>query len=80
MAGVGAVHGYAEQQGEVPFEMLQTVFAELDNVGVNGPINFGVEQDAKNSELNALTMWQTGLGLPERGILFRDRLLNQKYP
>ncbi len=51
---------------------LQSTFAEFDQMGVNGPINFGVSQDAKNSELNALQMWQTGLGLPEREYYFRD--------
>ncbi|MEO5890154.1 MAG: M13 family metallopeptidase [Ferruginibacter sp.] len=50
---------------------LQTAFAELDQVGVNGPISFGVWQDAKNSEVNALQMWQTGIGLPEREYYFK---------
>ena len=45
---------------------LQAVLAELDQVGVNGLIDFSVYHDAKNSEVNALQMWQTGLGLPER--------------
>src|SRR5918993_2270723 len=45
---------------------LQAVLAEFDQLGVNGLIDFSVYQDAKNSEVNALQMWQTGLGLPER--------------
>ncbi len=51
---------------------LQTTFAEFDQVGVNGPIRFGVSQDAKNSDINALQMWQTGLGLPEREYYFKN--------
>ena len=44
---------------------LQAVLAEFDKVGINGLIDFSVYQDAKNSEVNALQMWQTGLGLGE---------------
>ncbi|MEP7106879.1 MAG: M13 family metallopeptidase [Ferruginibacter sp.] len=50
---------------------LQTILAELDQSGVKGPINFGVSQDAKNSDLNALQMWQTGIGLPEKEYYFK---------
>jgi putative endopeptidase len=50
---------------------LQTAFAALDQIGVKGPINFGVGQDAKNSDLNALQMSQTGIGLPEREYYFK---------
>ncbi len=51
---------------------LLAVFAELDQIGVNGPISFGVGQDAKNSDLNALQLWQTGIGLPEREYYFKN--------
>lgn len=51
---------------------LQTTFAEFDQVGINGPIRFGVSQDAKNSDINALQMWQTGIGLPEREYYFKN--------
>ena len=50
---------------------LQTALAEFDAIGVSGPVNFNVNQDAKNSELNALQMWQTGIGLPEREYYFK---------
>ena len=45
---------------------LLSVLAELDQIGVVGPIQFFVAQDAKHSDLNALQLWQTGIGLPER--------------
>lgn len=51
---------------------LLAVFAELDQIGVNGPINFSVAQDAKNSDLNTLQLWQTGIGLPEREYYFKN--------
>ncbi len=51
---------------------ILAVFAELDQIGVKGPVNFGVGQDAKNSELNSLQMWQTGIGLPEREYYFKS--------
>jgi putative endopeptidase len=46
--------------------------AELDQIGVNGPIQFFVAQDAKQSDLNALQLWQTGIGLPEREYYFKS--------
>jgi len=51
---------------------LQTTFAEFDQVGVNGLISFGVGQDAKNSDMNALQMWQSGIDLPEREYYFTN--------
>jgi putative endopeptidase len=50
---------------------LLSVLAELDQIGVNGPIQFFVAQDAKQSDLNALQLWQTGIGLPEREYYFK---------
>ncbi|MEP7144059.1 MAG: M13 family metallopeptidase [Ferruginibacter sp.] len=50
---------------------LQTTLAELDQIGVEGLIEFGVGQDEKNSDLNALHMRQTGIGLPEREYYFK---------
>jgi len=50
---------------------LQNTMAELDKIGVEGLINFYINQDAKNSEVNALQLWQTGLGLPEREFYFK---------
>ena len=51
---------------------LLSVFAELDQIGVKGPINFSVGQDAKNSDLISLQLWQTGIGLPEREYYFKN--------
>jgi putative endopeptidase len=50
---------------------LQTLFAEFDKMNINGPIGFYVAQDAKNSNVNALQLWQTGIGLPEREYYFK---------
>jgi putative endopeptidase len=50
---------------------LQKTMAELDKIGVSGLIGFFINQDAKNSEVNALQMWQTGLGLPDREFYFK---------
>ena len=50
---------------------LQSTMAQLDAMGVGGAIAFYVGQDAKNSTLEALQMWQTGLGLPEREFYFK---------
>ncbi|MEO7767442.1 MAG: M13 family metallopeptidase, partial [Ferruginibacter sp.] len=43
----------------------------LDQLGVKGLIDFGVGQDEKNSEVNALHMQQSGIGLPEREYYFK---------
>jgi putative endopeptidase len=51
---------------------LLSLLAELDQIGVEGPIQFFVSQDAKNSDLNALQLWQTGIGLPEREYYFKN--------
>jgi putative endopeptidase len=51
---------------------LQTLFAEMERMGFgNLLIGFSVGQDAKNSDLMALQMWQTGIGLGEREYYFK---------
>lgn len=50
---------------------LQRVMAELDKIGVSTAIGFSVSQDAKNSSLEALQLWQSGLSLPEREFYFK---------
>lgn len=50
---------------------LQNTLAQFDAMGVNGAIGFFVAQDAKNSTLETLQLWQTGLGLPEREFYFK---------
>ncbi len=51
---------------------LQTTMAELSVIGVNGPIDFSVLQDEKNSSVNSLHLWQTGIGLPEKEFYFKQ--------
>jgi putative endopeptidase len=50
---------------------LQNVMAQLDAIGVGTLIGFSVGQDAKNSSLEALQLWQAGIGLPEREFYFK---------
>ena len=50
---------------------LQNTMAQLDAMGVGGAIGFYVAQDAKNSSLEVLQLYQTGLGLPEREFYFK---------
>ncbi|MBS1729336.1 MAG: M13 family metallopeptidase [Bacteroidetes bacterium] len=50
---------------------LQKAFADLAILGIDGPISFSIGQDAKNSTINALQLWQTGLGLPDRDYYFK---------
>lgn len=72
-AGIKPLQPYLDMiAGVTDSKSLQTAFAKLDGIGVNGLIAFNVGQDAKNSEVNALQMWQTGLGLPEREYYFNE--------
>ncbi len=50
---------------------LQSTFAELDKIGVGGPIDMNVRQDDKNSDVYALQMGQTGIGLGQRDYYFK---------
>ncbi len=50
---------------------LQSTMAELDKMGAGTLIGFSVGQDAKNSSLEALQLWQAGIGLPEREFYFK---------
>src|SRR5579883_2391736 len=45
--------------------------ARLQSLQVEAPFAVGVDQDAKNSERMMLTVWQSGLGLPDRDYYFR---------
>lgn len=51
---------------------LVSLMAQLDNIGVETAISFYAGQDAKNSEMVALQMEQTGIGLPEREFYFKS--------
>ena len=50
---------------------LQTTMAQLDEMGVGTAFGLYVGQDAKNSTLEALQLWQAGIGLPEREFYFK---------
>lgn len=56
---------------------LQTTMADLDNIGMDGLVAFFVAQDAKNSDVYALQMWQSGIGLPEREFYFKTDSTSQ---
>jgi putative endopeptidase len=45
---------------------LPAAFAQLGRVNVRAPFNANVGQDAKNSEVYAVSMGQSGLGMPDR--------------
>ena len=51
---------------------LLTVVAELKKLGANGLFLDFVNQDSKNSDLMAYTLWQGGIGLPEREYYFKN--------
>lgn len=44
----------------------------LNRAGANVLYNVGVDQDAKNSEKMAVSLWQGGLGLPDRDYYFNN--------
>ncbi len=51
---------------------LITVVAELKKIGPSGLFNEFVNQDSKNSDLITFTLWQGGIGLPEREYYFKN--------
>lgn len=46
--------------------------AEMGKMGISGPLGFYVYPDAKNPEVNAIYMSQSGLGLPDREYYLKD--------
>lgn len=73
-----------EQQGTQPLKpyldkidaindvaTLQRTIAELDKMGVNTAFGLYVGQDPKISSVEALQMYQSGIGLPEREFYFK---------
>jgi putative endopeptidase len=50
---------------------LQSTIAELDKMGVSTAFGLYVGQDPKISTLEALQMFQAGIGLPEREFYFK---------
>jgi len=51
---------------------LITVVAELKKIGPSGLFNDFVNQDSKNSDVITFTLWQGGIGLPEREYYFKN--------
>lgn len=74
-----------EQQGVLPLKSyldkiaaisdvasLQRTIAELDKIGVNTAFGLYVGQDPKISSVEALQIYQSGIGLPERDYYFKN--------
>lgn len=53
-------------------DSLVRELAHLSEIGGGGVFSFGSEQDAKDSEDVIASLWQGGLGLPERDYYFSD--------
>lgn len=51
---------------------LPTIFAKMRLTGAHTPFGWYVNNDAKNSSENALYMFQSGLGLPDRDYYLKD--------
>lgn len=51
---------------------LTTTMAELRSSGLSEPFGFFISTDAKNPDIYALHLGQSGLGLPDRDYYFRD--------
>lgn len=51
---------------------LITVVAELKKIGPSGLFNDFVNQDSKNSDVITFTLWQGGIGLPDREYYFKN--------
>ncbi len=53
-------------------QALTTVMAKLRTQGGTTPFAWYVNNDAKNSSMNALYMYQSGIGLPDRDYYLKD--------
>jgi putative endopeptidase len=51
---------------------IPTVMAHLTKIGAGGPFGLGVGVDARNSSQYAVTISQSGLGLPDRDYYLKD--------
>ncbi|MDO9478596.1 MAG: M13 family metallopeptidase [Pseudohongiella sp.] len=51
---------------------LTTTMADLRSSGLSEPFGFFISTDAKNPDIYALHLGQSGLGLPDRDYYFRD--------
>ncbi len=59
-------------------EELSTAFANAATMGLASPLNFWVDQDAKNPDAYTVYFTQSGLGLPDRDYYFDDSEKGQK--
>jgi putative endopeptidase len=53
-------------------QSLTDEFAHLETIGVETPIGASISQDSKNSAKMMLTLWQDGIGLPNRDYYFNN--------
>ena len=53
-------------------ETLLATAAHLQYIGVSPLLRVAITQDAKQSDVNAVYLWQGGLGLPDRDYYFDD--------
>src|SRR6476620_9174080 len=51
---------------------LPATFAHFARLGVQAPLNVGVGQDPKRSDVNIVLINQSGLGMPDRDYYLRD--------
>ena len=47
-------------------KQIAGLMAQLSKIGISGPFDFAIHQDAKNSTVMIADIMQTGLGLPDR--------------
>jgi len=60
-------------------EEIAAHMAELSRIGVSIPFGFYVYPDAKNPDVNAIYMSQSGLGLPDREYYLKDDEQFEEY-
>jgi len=51
---------------------IPAMMAHLSKIGAGGPFGLAVSQDAKNSTQYAVTIFQSGLGMPDRDYYLKD--------
>lgn len=51
---------------------IPAMLAYMNRVGINNPVGFSVNQDDRNSTVNAVDLSQGGLGLPDRDYYLKD--------
>ncbi|MBL7726965.1 MAG: M13 family metallopeptidase [Dinghuibacter sp.] len=70
--GINPIQPFLQQVDAVKdIPSLLALLPEFEKNGIGHLIGFGVGQDQKNSEVNALYTWQGGLGLPDREFYFK---------